>query len=173
MATSFADGALAAAAPALPALPTWGAPSSPVRPAGLVVPGAQIDAPAVGTLGLDADGELQAPADPQGVGWFGATPGDTGPAVLVGHVDSWRGPGVFWHLKDLRPGDPIDVPRSDGTVARFVVDRVQTVDKDAFPTQAVYGPTAGPALRLVTCGGPFDRTVRSYEDNVIVFASPR
>ncbi|MEJ2868611.1 class F sortase [Actinomycetospora sp. OC33-EN08] len=161
------------AAPTEPELPTWGAPTSPVRPAGLLVPDAKIDAPAVGNLGLDRDGELQAPATPHDVGWFGSTPGDAGPAVLVGHVDSWRGPGVFWNLKDLEAGDPIDVPRSDGTVARFAVDRVQTVDKDTFPTEAVYGATAGPSLRLITCGGAFDRSARSYEDNVIVYASPR
>ena len=154
------------------------APAAPItaaRPAGLVVPAAGIDAGGVGTLGLDEIGELQAPATPNDVGWYrdGATPGDPGTAVLVGHVDSYRGPGVFWHLRNLRPGDTIDVPRSDGTVAHFGVDAVETVDKDAFPTERVYAPTAGPSLRLITCGGPFDRSARSYEDNVVVFASPR
>ena len=163
------------AAPAASGLPSWGAPTSPIRPTGLVVPSAGIDAAGVGKLGLDAEGELQAPETPNDVGWYSGSsaPGDSGPAVLVGHVDSYRGPGVFWNLRTLKPGDPIDVPRSDGTVARFALDRVETVDKDAFPTQAVYGPTAGPSLRLITCGGAFDRSVRSYEDNVVVFASPR
>ncbi len=161
----------AAAAPAL-------APAAPItaaRPAGLVVPAAGIDAGGLGTLGLDETGELQAPATPNAVGWYrdGATPGDPGTVVLVGHVDSYRGPGVFWHLRNLRPGDTIDVPRSDGTVAHFGVDAVETVGKEAFPAERVYAPTAGPSLRLITCGGPFDRSARSYEDNVVVFASPR
>jgi hypothetical protein len=175
-------------APAAPALvpltprpaaaPVALAPAAPItaaRPAGLVVPAAGIDAGGVGTLGLDEIGELQAPATPNDVGWYrdGATPGDPGTAVLVGHVDSYRGPGVFWHLRNLRPGDTIDVPRSDGTVAHFGVDAVETVDKDAFPSERVYAPTAGPSLRLITCGGPFDRSARSYEDNVVVYASPR
>jgi sortase (surface protein transpeptidase) len=137
------------------------------------VPAAGIDARGVGTLGLDDHGALQAPATPDDVGWYdeGAAPGDPGTAVLVGHVDSWRGPGVFWHLRDLRPGDAVDVPRSDGSVAHFTVDAVETVAKDAFPSEEVYAPTAGPSLRLITCGGPFDRSVRSYEDNVVVYAS--
>ena len=93
--------------------------------------------------------------------------------MLVGHVDSYRGPGVFWNLRELQPGDPIDVPRSDGTVARFAVDRVETVDKDAFPTQAVYGPTAGPSLRLITCGGdvrPVDPLLRGQRGGLRVAA---
>jgi hypothetical protein len=167
-------------APAAPAAPANAplAPAAPIaaaHPAGLVVPAAGIDAHDVGTLGLDQAGGLQAPATPQDVGWYrdGATPGDPGTAVLVGHVDSWRGPGVFWHLRDLRPGDAIDVPRSDGSVAHFAVDAIETVDKDAFPADKVYAPTAGPSLRLITCGGTFDRAARSYEDNVVVYASPR
>lgn len=115
------------------------------------------------------------PTGPQDVGWFseGSVPGEAGPAVVVGHVDSWQGPGVFSRLRELRPGDTIDVPRSDGTVARFAVDSVERFEKSAFPTGRVYGPTAGPALRLVTCGGPFDPQTRSYVDNVVVFASAR
>jgi hypothetical protein len=165
----------AAAAPSAHAPLAPAAPIAAARPAGLVVPAAGIDAGGVGTLGLDEIGELQAPATPNDVGWYrdGATPGDPGTAVLVGHVDSYRGPGVFWHLRNLRPGDTIDVPRSDGTVAHFGVDAVETVDKEAFPSERVYAPTAGPSLRLITCGGPFDRSARSYEDNVVVYASPR
>ena len=139
------------------------------------MPAAGIDLAQVGDLGLDKAGMLQAPATPHDVGWYrdGATPGDPGTAVLVGHVDSWRGPGIFYQLRDLRPGDTITVPRSDGTVAHFAVDAVETVDKDSFPAQRVYAPTAGPSLRLITCGGQFDRAARSYEDNVVVYASAR
>jgi hypothetical protein len=167
---------LTATPAAVPAPTVHLAPAAPVQaahPSGLVVPAAGIDVHDIGSLGLDGDGELEAPATPNDVGWYrdGATPGDPGTSVLVGHVDSWRGPGVFWNLRDLRPGDPIDVPRSDGTVAHFTVDAVETVAKDAFPSDRVYAPTAGPSLRLITCGGPFDRSVRSYEDNVVVYAS--
>ncbi|MCD2197044.1 class F sortase [Actinomycetospora endophytica] len=153
------------------------APAAPIaaHPSGLVVPAAGIDARDVGSLGLDRTGALQAPATSHDVGWYGegATPGDPGTAVMVGHVDSWQGPGVFYHLRDLKPGDTIDVPRSDGTVAHFAVDAIETVDKDAFPADKVYAPTVGPSLRLITCGGAFDRAARSYEDNVVVYASAR
>ena len=167
-----------ALAPAAAAMPVISAPADPhaaLRPTGLVVPGVALRADHLDDLATDPAGALQVPADPQELGWFagGAVPGQTGPAVVVGHVDSWQGPGVFWRLRDLHPGDPIDVPRSDGTVAHFAVDSVESFDKDAFPTQRVYGPTAGPSLRLVTCGGAFDRGARSYLDNVVVFASPR
>ncbi|WP_433787115.1 class F sortase [Actinomycetospora sp. CA-101289] len=174
-------GLVAADAPAIPAarpMPVVAVPTGPrdaVRPTGLVVPAADVDAGRLLDLGVDGAGALQAPPGPQDVGWFagGAVPGEAGPSVLVGHVDSWRGPGVFWRLRDLRAGDAVDVPRSDGTVAHFVVDAVERFDKDAFPSERVYGPTAGPSLRLVTCGGAFDRSTRSYVDNVVVFASPR
>ncbi len=159
-------------------MPVVAAPADPraaLSPTGLVVPAAGVRADHLDALGLDRTGGLQAPAGPQDVGWFagGAVPGQSGPAVVVGHVDSWQGPGVFWRLRDLRPGDAIDVPRIDGTVAHFAVDSVERFDKDAFPTARVYGPTPGPSLRLVTCGGAFDRAARSYVDNVVVFASPR
>jgi hypothetical protein len=165
-------------APAASAMPVISAPADPhaaLRPIGLVVPGIDLRADHLDDLATDPGGTLQVPADPQELGWFagGAVPGQTGPAVVVGHVDSWQGPGGFWRLRDLHPGDPIGVPRSDGTVAHFVVDSVESFDKDAFPTQRVYGPTPGPSLRLVTCGGAFDRGARSYLDNIVVFASPR
>ena len=98
-------------------------------------------------------------------------PGQIGPAVVVGHVDSWQGPGVFWRLHELHAGDPVDVPRSDGTTAHLVVDSVESFDKNAFPSERVYRPTSGPTLRLVTCGGAFDRGAHSYVDNIVVFAS--
>lgn len=167
--------ALAPEARPMPVVATPASPRSPLRPTGLSVPAAGVASGHLQDLDLDARGGLPAPAGPQDLGWFtgGAVPGQAGPAVVVGHVDSWHGPGVFARLRDLRPGEAIDVPRSDGSVAHFVVDSVERFDKDAFPTDRVYGATAGPSLRLVTCGGAFDRTTRSYEDNVVVFASPR
>ncbi|MGY1730869.1 class F sortase [Geodermatophilus sp. SYSU D01045] len=138
----------------------------------------RVRAPAIGLdsglvdLGLDATGALAAPADPATAGWYtgGPAPGDVGPAVLAGHVDSRSGPAVFWRLRELTSGDEVLVDRADGSTARFTVTRVERHPKDAFPTDAVYRPTADAQLRLVTCGGDFDRAVRSYEDNVVVFA---
>jgi hypothetical protein len=90
--------------------------------------------------------------------------------VIAGHVDSVTGPGVFFRLRTLVPGDPVVVTRADGSVVRFAVTRVERFAKAAFPTAAVYGPTPDPQLRLVTCGGAFDRAARSYVDDVVVFA---
>jgi hypothetical protein len=148
------------------------APAAGVLPVRVRAPAAAVDSGLV-DLGLDATGALEAPADPALAGWYahGPVPGDVGPAVLVGHVDSRRGPAVFFRLRDLSAGDEVLVDRSDGTTARFTVDRVERHPKDAFPTSAVYGPTADAQLRLVTCGGDFDRSARSYEDNVVVFAT--
>lgn len=135
------------------------------------VPSAGIDAPLAG-VALDATGALAVPADGATAGWFarGPAPGAHGPAVLTGHVDGGGAPAVFARLGELRPGDTVLVDRADGTTASFVVTRVARHPKGAFPTAAVYGPTPGPELRLVTCGGTFDRSARSYLDNVVVWA---
>ena len=97
-------------------------------------------------------------------------PGDRGPAVVAGHVDSVAGPAVFYRLRELRPGDEVVVDLSDGRTVTFRVTGSLQVPKDAFPTEEVYGPTPDAELRLITCGGEFDRSVRSYEDNTVVFA---
>lgn len=120
-------------------------------------------------------GVLQPPTDPLRAGWWagGPVPGEPGPAVIAGHLDSYTGPAVFIDLGALHPGDLVDVTRSDATTAVFVVDSVQTYEKSAFPSQAVYGPTPGSALRLITCGGTFDRAKQLYLANVVVFATLR
>ena len=143
--------------------------ADPVR---VRVPGIGVDSP-LELLGIDGTGALETPADYGLAGWFdrGPAPGDVGPAVLAGHVDSSEGPAVFWRLRELTAGDEVLVDRADGTTARFVVTRVERHPKDAFPTDAVYGPTPDAQLRLITCGGEFDRSVRSYRDNVVVFAT--
>ncbi|WP_241832795.1 class F sortase [Amycolatopsis sp. CB00013] len=109
---------------------------------------------------------------PMQAGWYepGPAPGQTGPAVIVGHVDGASQPGIFYRLHELAPGDRVTVERADGSVVTFVVRRTIHAPKDRFPTKEVYGRTAGPELRLITCGGSFDRAARSYRDNVIVFA---
>ncbi|MFJ6196315.1 class F sortase [Micromonospora sp. NPDC092111] len=123
------------------------------------------------TLGLDRAGALVPPAEFDRAGWYGGgpAPGDPGPAVIAGHLDSRRGPAVFARLGELRPGDRIEVWRGDRPVSFRVTGALRT-PKDAFPTATVYGPTPGPELRLITCGGDFDRRVGHYRDNVVVFA---
>ena len=145
--------------------------SAPAAPSRVRVPAIGVDSGLV-DLGLDAAGALEVPADHGTAGWYadGTLPSAVGPAVVTGHVDSADGPAVFFRLRELVPGDEVLVDRADGTTARFTVTRVERHPKDAFPTQAVYGPTADAQLRLVTCGGDFDRSARSYEDNVVVFA---
>jgi sortase (surface protein transpeptidase) len=142
--------------------------ADPVR---LRIPEIEVDAP-VDPLRVDADGVLPPPTTNDRTGWWrdGPEPGERGPAVIVGHVDSYKGPAVFIHLADLSSGDQIFVDRADGTSAAFTTVRVEQHAKDAFPTQAVYGGTSDPELRLITCGGSFDDKARRYLDNVIVYA---
>jgi LPXTG-site transpeptidase (sortase) family protein len=152
------------------ASPRPGPGGQPVR---VRIAAAGVDA-AVSAVGVAADGALEVPATADDVGWLdtSAVPGRIGPAVLAGHVDGTAGPAVFTRLADLRPGDDVSVDLADGTTVRFRVASTQRVAKDAFPTQEVYGPSPTPQLRLVTCGGQFDRGERSYRDNVIVTAVP-
>jgi sortase (surface protein transpeptidase) len=112
------------------------------------------------------------PEDVATAGWFagGPAPGADGPAVIAGHLDSRDGPGVFAALPRVAVGAAVQVARADGTRADFVVTAVQQVRKTAFPTNAVYGPVAGPELRLITCGGAFDHRTGHYVDNVVVYA---
>jgi len=121
---------------------------------------------------MDANGVLVPPDSYSVAGWFtgSAPPGDVGPTVIAGHVDSRAGPGVFYRLDDLRAGDVVTVGRSDGATARYRVTDVLVVAKTTFPTGRVYGPTPGPELRLITCGGEFDRSARRYLRNVVVSA---
>ncbi|MFD1049297.1 class F sortase, partial [Kibdelosporangium lantanae] len=126
------------------------------------------------SLDLNADGTVQVPpvSTPMQAGWYdkAPTPGETGPAVILGHVDGNKQPGILFRLKDVAKGDDVLVTRQDGRHLRFVVDRVEQVAKDAFPTDEVYGDTTGPELRLITCGGVFDHAAHSYKDNIVVFA---
>ncbi|WP_326835978.1 class F sortase [Amycolatopsis rhabdoformis] len=149
--------------------------TSAVSPVGLSIPAIGVAVRGLVPLALGPAHELQAPARFADVGWYaaGPAPGDPGPAVIAAHVDSRSGPAPFFRLRELRPGDEIQVERSDGAAARFVVDAVQRYPKNAFPTEAVYGPAPGAALRLITCGGAFDAAARSYRDNVVVYASTR
>jgi sortase (surface protein transpeptidase) len=123
-------------------------------------------------LGVDAQGELAPPQDPDRAGWFaaGVRPGDPGPAVIAGHVDSRTGPAVFTHLGAVRPGAEVVVTDARGAVVRFLVDAVRSYPKSRFPTSDVYGATPDAQLRLITCGGDFDRGTGHYVANVVVYA---
>jgi len=141
-------------------------------------PPTHLSIPAVGVntdlinLATQDDGTLEVPKNFAVAGWWdqGAAPGDPGPAVIVGHIDSYRGPAVFYRLRQLTPGALVTVARSDGSSAQFAVDALREFPKGAFPTDLVYGATNTPTLRLITCGGSFDDKARSYLDNIVVFA---
>jgi sortase (surface protein transpeptidase) len=182
--TAVVCSAIAAAAPAPPAPPA-AVPSSEVsfhsvrsyadvaEPVRLRIPALGIDAPLT-HLGVAPDRTIEVPADFAVPGWFdqGPRPGQPGPAVILGHVDSKAGPAVFYRLSRLPVGAVVFVDRADGSTVDFRVRGTQHVAKTAFPTDLVYAPTLEPSLRLVTCGGPFDHTKSSYSDNVIVYADP-
>jgi len=142
--------------------------ADPVR---IRIPAIGVDAP-VQPLTVDQNGVLPPPDTYDDAGWWrdGPEPGQRGPAVIAGHVDSKRGPAVFFRLPDLGRGDQILVDRADGTTVMFATQRIERHGKSAFPTDAVYGDTPDSQLRLITCGGKFDRKAHSYVDNVIVFA---
>ncbi len=124
-------------------------------------------------LGLTEAGALEVPVDFGVAGWWkgGPRPGDPGPAVITGHLDSTKGPGVFAKLGRVKPGDEVTVRRNDGVKLTFLVTRIDRYPKRAFPTRTVYGPTEAAELRVITCGGGFDRSVSSYTSNIVVFAT--
>jgi Sortase domain len=141
-----------------------------------------VDIPAIGVhsellrLGLNADGSIQVPslttsADEAAWYRYSPTPGQIGASVIEGHVDSYRGPAVFFRLGALRPGDVIDVTLADGVTAIFRVTGVRDFVKAKFPARIVYGPTDYAALRLITCGGTFDPATGHYLSSTVVFAS--
>jgi len=150
------------------------APADPlvVLPIRVRIPSIEIDSGVI-DLGLNPDRTLQVPKDIAVTGWYTgrSVPGEVGPSVIVGHVDSAiAGAGVFYNLRRLEPGDLIEVERSDGSVAQFLVTSLELAQKDQFPTEQVYGFTEQPTLRLITCGGSFDQGAGSYLGNVIVYA---
>ena len=158
--------------PASPLTPITPGDAAPVAaPARVSIPAIGVNAP-IENLSLAADGSLIPPSDFTSVGWYagGPAPGSVGPSVLAGHVDSKAGPAVFWRLRDLVAGDVVAVIGTDGVVRRFAVTSVAQYAKDHFPTDEVYGIQATPVLRLVTCGGVFDRSTGHYRDNVVVYA---
>jgi sortase (surface protein transpeptidase) len=138
-------------------------------PTRVLIPAISVDSSLM-SLGLKPDGTLETPPGAFPAGWFtGApTPGQLGPAVIVGHV-RFNSPGVFARLSQVRHGDRVDVERADGSTARFRVTRVEHFAKAAFPTSKVYGDIDHAGLRLITCGG-LDAATSEFEENVVVFA---
>ncbi|UGT56394.1 class F sortase [Nocardia asteroides] len=156
-------------------LPGAVAPAAPLdrsAPVRLEIPRIGLDT-SPGRSGTTASGSLAAPDDFARATWFepGASPGEAGPAVILGHVDSTSGPAVFFRLGELSAGDEVRVTRADGRTARFVVDRTESVDKTQFPTDRVFADDGTARLRLITCGGTFDPAHGRYLANVIVYAT--
>ena len=125
-----------------------------------------------GALGLNSDQTIAVPDSYDEVGWYqyGPTPGEIGPSVVLGHLDSFAGPAVFFPLGQVVPGDKIYIDRADGTRVTFVVDRLERHEQSGFPTEKVYGDLDYAGLRLITCSGAFDRGQQVYSHNLIVFA---
>jgi hypothetical protein len=148
---------------------TYDQPALPVR---LWIPAIAVSTPLV-RLGRLPDGSLQVPRAWDKAGWYdqGPRPGQPGPAIILGHVDSKAGPAVFYQLQTLRPRDIVRVGLADGRVIVFRVQRVERYPKDKFPTEAVYLPTLSRELRLITCGGTFDYATGHYRDNIVVYAT--
>jgi len=123
------------------------------------------------SLGLNADGSVEVPVSFQTAGWYrgSVTPGQVGPAVILGHIDSTAGPGVFYRLGALHPGDQVIVERLDGRELTYRITGVREYPKDHFPTIEVYGDTPIPTIRLITCGGAFDNATHHYLSNIIAF----
>ncbi|MER5616088.1 class F sortase [Streptomyces sp. NPDC002215] len=153
-------------------------PHDPIEgaaPERIEIPSIGVEAPVI-ARGLDKDGAIEPPsfAAAQSVAWYegGAEPGAKGPALMVGHVDTETRPAVFYGLSAARPGAKVEITRADGTVAEFTVDDVQVFTRAHFDADRAYGPRkAGRAeLRLITCGGTFDRATHSYDANVVVSA---
>jgi sortase family protein len=155
----------------LPALP------EPVMLA--AAPPVALQIPAIGVrtrlvqLGITRQGTLQVPSSPSVAGWYTGSPrpGEIGSSIIAGHIDSYLGPGVFYRLRELHPGDRIYVRQADGRSAVFEVTAVHQYPKAQFPAAAVYGPVPDAELRLITCGGTFDHATRSYLSNIVVYGT--
>lgn len=147
-------------------------PQSPKDPARVAIPAIGVKSRLV-RLGLNRDRSMEVPEDFSLAGWYvhAPRPGEVGPAVIAGHVSSSAGPGVFYDLAELSPGDRVAVTRADGRRVSFTVDRVEQHPKGQLAEAGVYDDTDGPELRVITCGGEFDRQARSHRDNIVVFAS--
>ncbi|MFJ3222700.1 sortase domain-bontaining protein [Streptomyces sp. NPDC086783] len=193
-ATAFTTGALALLATAMtgpqppPAPPpdarsATTAHSAVPQPQGAALPRSEPAIISIPKIGLHtqvdpvtraADGSIALPENPDHAGWYtgSVTPGERGNAIMVGHVDSQKGPAAFYGLGALRKGSPLTVTRRDGSTAHFTLTGIDVWAKNAFPSQRVYGPTTTAMLTLITCTG-WDSTHRTYRDNLVLTAQLR
>lgn len=150
--------------------PSASQPAAP--PVALSIPAIDVRTTLI-RLGVTAQGTLQAPSSTSVAGWYTGSPrpGDIGSSIIAGHIDSYLGPGVFFRLRLLRPGNLVYVREADGRVAVFRVNSVRMYPKDHFPTTTVYGPSPDAELRLITCGGVFDHATGSYLSNVVAYTT--
>lgn len=148
-------------------------PTAP-RPTMIWIPDLGVDAPVIG-MGVDANGQMDVPPNVREVAWyqFGASPGEEGSAVLAAHVDlAGSGPGVFYDLDELQPGDEVVVSFEDDSTQTFSVENAERVPKSDLDVQSLFARSGAPVLRLVTCGGGFNPALRRYDDNVVVTLIP-
>lgn len=145
------------------------------EPTQIRIPKIGLDAAFEEPLGVNADRTIEVPDEYETVGWYkyGPTPGELGPAVVLGHVDSYEGPAVFYSLGQLDPGDEIMIDRADGTTATFIVETLERHEQSGFPTRKVYSDLDYPGLRLITCSGTYDHDTLRYSHNLIVFAKAK
>jgi sortase (surface protein transpeptidase) len=148
--------------------------TSSAAPRRLRIPSIAVDAK-IGAIGVEASGELEVPENVRNVGWYryGPAPGEPGATVIAGHVDSReQGPGAFFDLRSLDVGARVQVTDSDGDVQRYDVVARRTYDKAKLPTDELFSREGPPQLVLITCGGDFDSSARSYRENVVIYAQP-
>lgn len=169
--------AAAGCAPATSPAPAAAAPGVtettkvPARPTRVRIPSQHVDVSII-DLGLQSNGEMQVPPDAKDAGWYvnSPIPGQVGPSVLAAHID-WKGvDGPFRHLDQLKPGDEVMVENAEGAELTFVIDRIDSVLKNAFPTDRIYADTPDPELVMITCGGSYDAAAHSYRSNIIARA---
>jgi hypothetical protein len=142
------------------------------EPVQLDIPAIELSAPFTDSLGLASNGEISVPETYTDVGWykFSPTPGELGPSVILGHVDSYTGPAVFWSLGKVSLGDEIHVTRADGSVVTFEVEGLERYPQADFPTEKVYGNITYAGLRLITCSGTYNKGAKRYTHNLVVYA---
>lgn len=159
-----------AAAPAAPVAPS-AAPLPAELPLALEIPAIDVSV-AVKPVGLTVDQDLEVPSFGES-GWFrlGPAPGQDGHAVIAAHLDSRKGPDVFYRLHTLKPGQDVEVRTATGSVVTFKVDEVTQQSKESLPESRMWSSNGRPQLALITCGGKFNKKLRSYPDNVVVYAT--
>ena len=142
------------------------------RPVALAIAKIHLSTP-LSRLGLNADGTVMVPTNFNEPGWFagGVTPGEKGSAVILGHVDNFHGPAVFYHLYELTVGDRVTVTLANHRRLTFAVIGVRMFQKTTFPDKLVYGYRPYPAMQIVTCGGIFDSATGHYLSNIVVFTA--